>query len=86
MDREETAEAIKVMQHYADGGEVGDRGPMKHNTSPAWNWKDDPGLYTIEKRSGEGLASIFQDGSMNVHLVGYKHTSPDAIKIKWEEI
>ena len=37
MTKEETLEAIKVMQHYADGGEVS----MGYVSvlHPSWNWK-----------------------------------------------
>lgn len=38
-----------------------------------------------EKRSGEGFAVIFADGSMNVHKLDYCMTPKDAVKIRWEE-
>ena len=42
MNREETKEAIKVMQHYADGGEVEyrscDKSDWSFDDSPWWNW------------------------------------------------
>lgn len=45
MNREETKEAIKVMQHYADGGEVeASGGDGWHRFispgAPSWNWVD----------------------------------------------
>lgn len=44
MNREQTAEAIKVMQHYADGGDVEvcfqstSEQPWTPSTDPTWNW------------------------------------------------
>ena len=44
MTREETLEAIKVMQHYADGGEVECKfldslyGEWFEDTTPEWHW------------------------------------------------
>lgn len=88
MNREETAEAIKVMQYYVDGGDVGDRGPIRKVFVPVWSWNDDAGTYTIEKRSGECYAAINENGSViQAHWLaediadGLKY-----IKIKWEEI
>ena len=44
MKREETKEAIKVMQHYADGGDVEYTSgagwhPVTRTEGPSWNWK-----------------------------------------------
>jgi hypothetical protein len=46
MNREETKEAIQVMQHYADGGEVefnrhsegGCWEPLPEPHTPSWDW------------------------------------------------
>ena len=40
MNREETKEAIKVMQHFVDGGEVEFATPSDWAVipSPSWNW------------------------------------------------
>ena len=42
MTREETLEAIKVMQHYADGGEVEYwlAGEWVPHSSPNWGWAE----------------------------------------------
>jgi hypothetical protein len=94
MNREQTADVIKVMEHYRDGGEVeakrlaaGDAGRWEDydsvNSGVSWNWAEYD--YRIKKRSGEGLAEIWKDGSMTVHAFGYARASAKCIKIKWEE-
>ena len=40
MTREETREAIKVMQHYADGGEVEQR--LRDDDELDWFWNGSP--------------------------------------------
>ena len=97
MNREETAEAIKVMEHYRDGGEVEyqdltdsewyDRNP------PIWDWIKY--AYRIKKSSGECWADITERGT----IIGIGGSVPESVstncdydgavlrtKIKWEEI
>lgn len=45
MNRKKTKEAIKVMQHYVDGGNV--RRSYDVAKSPYWNWGDDADAYQI---------------------------------------
>lgn len=78
MTREETLEAIKVMQHYADGGEVEARlidqrhfgeKAWTHHENPWWVWPDFD--YRIKKTTKkikleaflvDGLLSWFKEG------------------------
>ena len=73
MTREETLEAIKVMQHYADGGEVeyynSYFNSWKHDKNPYWDFQNYN--YRIKKATKkikleaflvDGLLSWFKEG------------------------
>lgn len=60
MNREQTKEAIKVMQHWADGGDC--QGRMRPNGEwgpsfdPAWDWFEYD--YRIKPKPLEGWATV----------------------------
>jgi hypothetical protein len=63
MNREQTKEVIKVMQHFAEGGEIehrdrGDRYSRKWQplTDPLWDWADTE--YRIKPKPLEGWATV----------------------------
>lgn len=88
MNREETKEAIAVMQHYADGGDVESvslRGNKIYQaaSNPCWDWAAGP--YRIKRRSGECWAEVNSDSSINVYR-NQEFRGEGFIKIRWEEI
>lgn len=66
MNREQTLEAIKVMQHFADGGEVeylctGDGCGQWHDDEPPhWNWHSSK--YRIKPKPLECWVVVDRDG------------------------
>ena len=65
MNRDETIEAIKVMQHFVDSGAVGITArdgsvPQWGPISPGWNWVDYN--YYIKPKLIECWAVVDQDG------------------------
>ena len=71
MTREETLEAIKVMQHYADGGEVErwEAGEWVLTSAPTWAWiltdyriKKTTKKIKLEAFLVDGLLSWFKEG------------------------
>ena len=68
MNRDETIEAIKVMQAYADGGEIEYRGrPGSVNTTwysglPEFNWRMNE--YRIKPKLGEWQMQRMGDGRL----------------------
>ena len=49
MNREETIEAIKVMQAFVDGKVINSLDAYESMTSPVWDWENDLGAYWIIK-------------------------------------
>ena len=92
MDRAETKEAIAVMQHYADGGELESKGKsmttggswfvVAGDSEPLWDWPHFD--YRIKRRSGECWAGI-GDGGLYVFQNQDAHITETRVKIRWEE-
>ena len=60
MTKEETKQAIKVMQAYVDGKEIES---CTHNILgsvyfPQWNWYNDPTAYRVKLNDSKQLARI----------------------------
>ena len=99
MNREETLEAIKVMQHYADGGEVEARlidqkhfgeEAWTHHDNPWWVWPDFD--YRIKKATKKiKLEAWLVDGVLQWHredkmVVGANHSKRIPSEDKWVEV
>ncbi len=94
MTREETLEAIKVMQHYADGGEVeASRNEWIDsylNNDPDWDWIVND--YRIKKATKKiKLEAWLVDGVLQWHredrmVVGANHSKRVPSEDKWVEV
>ena len=94
MTREETLEAIKVMQHYADGGEVEReyvRGAWSTNFNPNWDWSSWR-TFRIKKTTKKiKLEAWLVDGILRWHhevrvVVGANHSKRVPSEDKWVEV
>jgi len=92
MTREETLEAIKVMQHYADGGEVEhwEAGEWALTSAPSWAWILTD--YRIKKTTKKiKLEAWLVDGVLQWHredrmVVGANHSKRVPSEDKWVEV
>jgi len=94
MTREETLEAIKVMQHYADGGEVeyynSYFNSWKHDKNPYWDFQNYN--YRIKKATKKiKLEAWLVDGILRWHhevrvVVGANHSKRVPSEDKWVEV
>lgn len=97
MNREETLEAIKVMQHYADGGEVEcaerrgfSQGVWCDEYSSTWDWITYN--YRIKKTTKKiKLEAWLVDGELQWHredrmVVGANHSKRIPSEDKWVEV
>ena len=92
MTREETLEAIKIMQHYADGGEVEhwEAGEWALASTPTWAWTLTD--YRIKKATKKiKLLAWLVDGVLQWHredrmVVGANHSKRVPSEDKWVEV
>jgi hypothetical protein len=94
MTREETLEAIKIMQHYADGGEVeyynSYFNSWKHDKNPYWDFQNYN--YCIKKATKKiKLEAWLVDGVLQWHredrmVVGANHSKRVPSEDKWVEV
>ena len=96
MTREETLEAIKVMQHYANGGEVEQR--LRDDDELDWFFNDFPTFdflhydYRIKKVTKKiKLYAWLVDGVLQWHredrmVVGANHSKRVPSEDKWVEV
>ena len=93
MTRDEAREAVKVLQHYADGGDVQARygNTAWFNTQSAPNFNFDSLQYRIKPKPAEGWATI--TGSDPDSLVGWESRAraelravPGRRAIHWREV
>ena len=84
MNRDETIEAIKVMQHFADGGEVDcgmidDARRGRSPTGPTWNWlaatyyiKPKPvECWVVVDREGDAVYTSYYEDNAEQQLAHY---------------
>ena len=92
MTREETLECIKVMQHYADGGEVEhwEAGEWTLASAPSWAWiLTDYRIKPTTKKIK--LEAWLVDGVLQWHredrmVVGANHSKRVPSEDKWVEV
>jgi len=91
MTREETLECIKVMQHYADGGEVDCciAGDWISASTPNWDWRLRD--FRINKTNKIKLNAWLVDGVLQWHredrmVIGANHSKRVPSEDKWVEV
>jgi len=89
MTREETLEAIKVMQHYADGGEVEARlidqrhfgeEAWTHHDNPWWVWPDFD--YRIKKATKKIKLEAWIDVCGELRWFSEREDSPENCHVR----
>jgi hypothetical protein len=85
MNRELTADAIKIMQAYVDGKTIETRvrrDKWFENSSPGWNWEE--AQYRIKPEPMEIEVWVNPDGSVVPH--GFHELSKRSVLKKFREV